>query len=88
MDTYVFCHNGSTVTISLNMTEHNILSSNTTILTCKQNAPLYSISQVFNVSNGIIKRWWPNGYGEQTMYTLNSQVLANGKSLGFAFTEI
>ena len=43
------------------------------------------------IPNDIIKRWWPNGYGEQTLYTLavyNGKQFMGQRSIGFRTVEL
>lgn len=52
------------------------------------------IENTVQVSKNVVKRWWPNGYGEQNMYNFNVSIISPGgndtfiQRIGFRTVEL
>uniref|UniRef100_A0A914C6P0 beta-mannosidase n=1 Tax=Acrobeloides nanus TaxID=290746 RepID=A0A914C6P0_9BILA len=78
VDVLTLCQNGISATIVLNISEIGLSTSQPfTNINCVSGIPS-NLSQTFNVPTNSIMLWYPNGYGNQTLYTLNTQLLVNG----------
>uniref|UniRef100_A0A914DW41 beta-mannosidase n=1 Tax=Acrobeloides nanus TaxID=290746 RepID=A0A914DW41_9BILA len=78
VDVLAFCHKGSSVTIDINVPGVLSMELGTPTLDCQPGIPK-NITLVLPAKDSSVQRWWPNGYGNQTLYTLNTTISVNSK---------
>jgi hypothetical protein len=79
IDVFVFCHNGASVTIATNITEINLSQTiDSGNLVCNAPDSIKNVSLTIYVPVNSVNLWYPNGYGDQSLYNLKTQVLVNG----------
>uniref|UniRef100_A0A914PVZ6 Beta-mannosidase n=1 Tax=Panagrolaimus davidi TaxID=227884 RepID=A0A914PVZ6_9BILA len=98
IDVEIFCNPRDPITFTLlsSLPELSIKRSNDFRIICDKSG-ISKISQNISVPEASVELWWPNGYGSQKLYTLqtnilsisNSAVLSSAqKKIGFRYVEL